>query len=151
MKKTVVFVSLFIPCGHVIIGDSCNVYFLTYACVVCVKVLRNYCYLILFFFCVVIISPNRRYNLVNFSIIIARVQSVLCFQRIRKWITRLLVCTNFLPGPLFFPALRTSCENDVECLPNAVCKNNATASNPRLKICMCKDGFTEEKESCNCN
>lgn len=62
-----------------------------------------------------------------------------------------MVCTNFLLGPLFVPALRTSCESDVECLPNAICKNNGTISNPRLKICMCKDGFTEEKEACNCN
>ncbi|XP_060870499.1 uncharacterized protein LOC132944945 isoform X2 [Metopolophium dirhodum] len=46
-------------------------------------------------------------------------------------------------------ALKTSCETDVECLPNAICKNNATLTNPRLKICACKDGFTEEKESCN--
>lgn len=62
-----------------------------------------------------------------------------------------VLTSNFLPGPLFVPALRTSCESDVECLPNAVCKNNATQTNQRLKICMCKDGFTEEKESCNCN
>ncbi|XP_025422780.1 uncharacterized protein LOC112692350 isoform X2 [Sipha flava] len=46
-------------------------------------------------------------------------------------------------------ALRTSCETDLECLPNAICKNNATSTNSRLKICMCKDGFTEEKDSCN--
>ncbi|XP_015364550.1 PREDICTED: uncharacterized protein LOC107162246 isoform X2 [Diuraphis noxia] len=46
-------------------------------------------------------------------------------------------------------ALRTSCETDVECLPNAICKNNATLTNPRLKICACKDGYTEEKDSCN--
>lgn len=62
-----------------------------------------------------------------------------------------VVCTNFLPGPLFVPALKTSCETDLECLPNAICKNNATSTNPRLKICACKDGFIEEKESCNCN
>ncbi|KAL5240382.1 hypothetical protein ACI65C_007792 [Semiaphis heraclei] len=58
-------------------------------------------------------------------------------------------CLKKPRGPLFVPALRTSCETDVECLPNAICKNNATSTNPRLKICACKDGFTEEKDSCN--
>ncbi|XP_026806339.1 uncharacterized protein LOC113549304 isoform X1 [Rhopalosiphum maidis] len=58
-------------------------------------------------------------------------------------------CLKKPRGPLFVPALKTSCETDVECLPNAICKNNATLTNPRLKICACKDGFTEEKESCN--
>ncbi|KAL4111868.1 hypothetical protein QTP88_015745 [Uroleucon formosanum] len=58
-------------------------------------------------------------------------------------------CLKKPRGPLFFPALKTSCEADVECLPNAICKNNATLTNPRLKICACKDGFTEENESCN--
>ncbi|VVC40370.1 Hypothetical protein CINCED_3A023966 [Cinara cedri] len=46
-------------------------------------------------------------------------------------------------------ALKTSCETDVECLPNAECKMNATSTNLRLKICVCKDGFVEEKEACN--
>ncbi|XP_025201480.1 uncharacterized protein LOC112599002 isoform X1 [Melanaphis sacchari] len=58
-------------------------------------------------------------------------------------------CLKKPRGPLFVPALKTSCETDVECLPNAICKNNATLTNPRLKICACKDGFIEEKESCN--
>ncbi|XP_050420743.1 uncharacterized protein LOC126833443 isoform X2 [Adelges cooleyi] len=46
-------------------------------------------------------------------------------------------------------ALRSSCETDLECLPNAICLQNGTASNPRLKICTCKDGFIEENEACN--
>lgn len=58
---------------------------------------------------------------------------------------------NFLPERLFIPALRMSCELDVECLPNAVCVSNATSTNKRLKICMCKEDFTEENEMCNCN
>lgn len=61
------------------------------------------------------------------------------------------VCTNFSPGPLFFPALRTSCETNVECFANAECKNNATTTNPRLKICLCKEGFIEKNNVCNCN
>ncbi|XP_050544368.1 uncharacterized protein LOC126907269 isoform X2 [Daktulosphaira vitifoliae] len=46
-------------------------------------------------------------------------------------------------------ALRASCETDLECLPNAICLQNGTAANPRLKICTCKEGFIEENEACN--